>query len=89
MKLFLSFVAVISVSLGSMQVAVAHISEKTGSHQSKVSVSKELSHVEINPFVDQQRLAKAEVEKSQIDSKMAKKKRFVREGRVMKYKSVV
>lgn len=87
MKLFLSLVAVVSISLGSMQVAVANVSEKTGVHKSNVSVDKALSHVEINPFVDRKRADKNE--RAKTEAKITDKKRFTREGHVVKYKSVV
>ena len=89
MKFFISLVAVLTVSLASMQVAVANVVEKKGANKSTASANKALSHVDINPFVDQQRLDKADVEKSKVDSKIAEKKRFIREGRVVKYKSAV
>ena len=89
MKFFISLVAVLTVSLASMQVAVANVAEKKGAHKFTASANKALSHVDINPFVDQQRLDKADVEKSKVDSKIAEKKRFIREGRVVKYKSAV
>lgn len=86
MKFFISLVAVLGISLASMQVAIANVSEKKGVQKSTVSTNKALSHVVINPFVDQQRLEKAE--KPKIDSKIAEKKRFIREGHLVKYKSV-
>ena len=88
MKFFISLVTVLGISLASMQVAIANVSEKKGVQKSTVSTNKALSHVVINPFVDQQRLEKAEAEKPKIDSKIAEKKRFIREGHVVKYKSV-
>lgn len=88
MKLFLSLVAVVSISLASMQVAVANVSEKAGVHKSNVSVDKALSHVEINPFVDHQHAEKTKREKSRMNSTVVEKKRVIREGRMVQSKSV-
>lgn len=72
MKFFLSLVTVLSISLVSMQGALANVSEKNAVSKSVTSTSKALSHVDINPFVDNQRL-----EKSKMKEKVTHKKRSI------------
>ena len=73
MKIFLSLVAFFSIPLVSMQAALANVSEKNVVSKSVTSTSKALSHVDINPFVDIQRLDKAK-----LDEKSSQKKHSIR-----------
>lgn len=73
MKIFLSLVAFFSIPLVSMQAALANVSEKNVVSKSVTSTSKALSHVDINPFVDNQRL-----DKVKMDEKASQKKHSIR-----------
>lgn len=83
MKSILSVAVVLCISVGSMQVAVANISEKTGIMKSVTNVDKALSHVEVNPFVDRKRMENIQEHKSE-SSKPKEKKSFIRHSKVVK-----